>query len=249
MAGRFCSQCGAVVAEGRKFCSQCGKPLTQPKASSAPAAPRRVPPAEASAAQRPAPVSAAPAQHHSTTAPRRKIGLIAATAVLVIAVVCSGLWLYRRHVAAAAANTAAPAGVTVASAQKPDAGKPASGKKATLPAQGPQVAPPALQAHLETPPASAARQPYRSDANAPALLAKVPDPPRSGMLRYSGPPVPYGGVVVFRNLSGSRLHLDFDHASWLPKFSRQPDGTQTLTLRSIKHQDQTQCDVHWEVIQ
>lgn len=83
-------------------------------------------------------------------------------------------------------------------------------------------------------------------------LTSVPTPPPSepltGVLHYIGSPVPFGGIVVFANLPGDRLSFTFDHQAWQPLISRQPDGTQKLTLRSLKHEEQTQCDVEWRVI-
>jgi uncharacterized protein len=75
-----------------------------------------------------------------------------------------------------------------------------------------------------------------------------PSEPSSGILHYTGPPVPFGGTVVFTSLSGDRLSFIFDHQAWQPLISRQPDGTQKLTLRSLKQGNQTQCDVEWKVI-
>ena len=68
------------------------------------------------------------------------------------------------------------------------------------------------------------------------------------MLHYSGPPIRFGEVVVFRNLSGQRLKFTFDRSAWQPTIAHQSDGTQTLTLRSLLHTEQTQCDVQWEVV-
>jgi hypothetical protein len=77
----------------------------------------------------------------------------------------------------------------------------------------------------------------------------VPPQRTSGALHYSGPPVQYGETVTFANLPGGRLRFSFDHTAWQPLISRQPDGTQTLTLRSIKQGVQAQCDVGWEIVQ
>lgn len=74
-------------------------------------------------------------------------------------------------------------------------------------------------------------------------------PPRSGELHYSGPPVPQNGLVVFENLPGARLKFTFDQQAWQPTIRRQPNGTQTLTLRSLLPDMQTQCDVKWEIVQ
>jgi hypothetical protein len=54
---------------------------------------------------------------------------------------------------------------------------------------------------------------------------------------------------TFRNLPGDRLKLTFDHDAWLPLIHREPDGTQTLIMRSIKPGIQTKCDIRWEIVQ
>ena len=90
------------------------------------------------------------------------------------------------------------------------------------------------------------------DTKARLDTAPVPIPPQpeplSGVLHYTGSPVPFGGTVVFANLPGDRLSFTFDHQAWQPLISRQPDGTQKLTLRSLKQGEQTQCDVEWKAI-
>lgn len=72
--------------------------------------------------------------------------------------------------------------------------------------------------------------------------------PRSGTLRYTGPPVQYGGIVVFSGLPAGRLRFSFDHQAWQPLISRQPDGSQTLRLRSLQHSQQIECTVQWEIV-
>jgi hypothetical protein len=74
-----------------------------------------------------------------------------------------------------------------------------------------------------------------------------PAQPRNGVLHYSGPPVMMGGTVVFRNLPKERMHFVIDRSAWQPLIQRSPDGSQTLTLRSIKQGVQTSCDVGWEI--
>jgi hypothetical protein len=76
----------------------------------------------------------------------------------------------------------------------------------------------------------------------------TPTPSTSGMLHYSGPPVGYGGTVVFSNLPGERLRFTFDQQSWQPLIAHLSDGTQKLTLLSLKKENQVQCDVHWEIV-
>jgi hypothetical protein len=75
----------------------------------------------------------------------------------------------------------------------------------------------------------------------------TPIPSTSGMLHYSGPAVGYGSTVVFSNLPGERLKFTFDQQSWQPLIAHLPDGTQKLTLLSLKKGNQVQCDVHWEI--
>jgi hypothetical protein len=76
----------------------------------------------------------------------------------------------------------------------------------------------------------------------------APALPTAGTLHYYGPPLRFGQTVVFAGLPGGRLKFTFDHQSWSPLIARQPDGTQKLTLRSLKQGEQTQCDVGWEII-
>ena len=84
-------------------------------------------------------------------------------------------------------------------------------------------------------------------ANPPVV--NPPQQPTTGMLHYSGPPVHFGETVTFTGLPGGRLRFTFDHLTWQPLISRQPDGTQTLTLRSLKKDVQTQCQVAWAIVQ
>jgi hypothetical protein len=60
--------------------------------------------------------------------------------------------------------------------------------------------------------------------------------------------VPQNGEVVFENLPGGRLKFTFDRGAWQPVISRQPNGTQKLTLRSLRPGLQTQCEVGWQII-
>ncbi|HLX45184.1 MAG TPA: serine/threonine-protein kinase [Bryobacteraceae bacterium] len=71
--------------------------------------------------------------------------------------------------------------------------------------------------------------------------------PTSGILRYSGPPVPLNGKVTFQNLPAARLRFTFDHDAWQPVISRQANGSQTLILVSKKQGLQSKCEVRWEL--
>jgi hypothetical protein len=97
-------------------------------------------------------------------------------------------------------------------------------------------------------PRNAASMPPERVAPAP-IVRDTPVASKAGVLHYSGPPVHAGEVITFSGLPGAMLRFSFDHASWQPRISHQPDGTQTLTLRSLTQQDQTQCEVRWEVAQ
>jgi len=72
--------------------------------------------------------------------------------------------------------------------------------------------------------------------------------PATGMLHYQGPPVPYGGTVVFDNLPKARLKFSFDGTAWRMVIQINPDGTKKLTLSSLKQGFQSTCDVGWQIV-
>ena len=72
--------------------------------------------------------------------------------------------------------------------------------------------------------------------------------PATGMLHYQGPPVPYGGTVVFDNLPKARLKFSFDGTAWRMVIKINPDGTKKVILTSLKQGFQSTCDLGWEVI-
>jgi hypothetical protein len=86
------------------------------------------------------------------------------------------------------------------------------------------------------------------ESGAPAPPAEVAKP-TSGVLCNGPVEVRQNWEFVFRNLPGGQLRFTFDHDAWLPILSREPDGTQTLIMRSIKPGVQTMCDIRWEVVQ
>jgi len=98
--------------------------------------------------------------------------------------------------------------------------------------------------------APAPQPPVANPGIAARPLARPPVSPAaratSGVLRYVGRPVPFNGRVTFENLPGGRLKFTFDHEAWQPIISRQPDGSQTLILVSLKHDLQSTCEVQWE---
>ncbi len=105
------------------------------------------------------------------------------------------------------------------------------------------------QRDFDRPQADAPEAP-KGDVSEPKPLApSQPAAATSGILRYSGPPVQFGESISFSKLPKAMLRLSFDRAVWQPQFSRQSDGTQTLTLRSLSHDPQTQCVVVWQIPQ
>jgi hypothetical protein len=112
----------------------------------------------------------------------------------------------------------------------------------------PRVAPPTAS-EQHTTPTFAASAPVANIGSTPNARNEPKSlTPTSGVLHYHGPPVNFGESITFATLPGSRLRFTFDHQSWQPLISRQADGTQTLTLRSLKRDAQTECEVEWAEI-
>jgi hypothetical protein len=163
----------------------------------------------------------------------------------------AGLWVYSKNRPAApveVAQTPAPAPAPVA-APIPEAIPP------NPDFAQPEVIPPNPGfAKKEEAPSQPKPQPARtkpaSDSappSAPRPVAKTANP-TSGTL-HAAVDVAQNGEVVFENLPGARLKFTFDHAAWKATISHQPNGTQTLVLRSLKPGIQTTCDAQWEIIQ
>ncbi|MGA2742662.1 MAG: hypothetical protein ABSG65_35140 [Bryobacteraceae bacterium] len=111
---------------------------------------------------------------------------------------------------------------------------------------------------VSEPPSQAAGQPAdipQSIASPSSSTATNPAPPveigkpTSGVLCNGTIAVPQNGELTFKNLPGDRLKFTFDHDAWQPRIRRQPDGTQTLVMRSLKPGTQTKCDMQWEIAQ
>ena len=111
----------------------------------------------------------------------------------------------------------------------------------------------ALDAEIAKEEAAIAPSPPQG-APTPAAQASLPQPqaeaskPTSGVLCNGPVEVRQNWEFVFRNLPGGQLKFTFDHDAWLPILSREPDGTQTLIMRSVKPGIQTKCDIQWEVV-
>jgi len=83
----------------------------------------------------------------------------------------------------------------------------------------------------------------------PSPPTPTPAAPRSGILHYQGPPVPYNGVVVFDHLPQARLKFAFNRQAWSLTLKPNPDGTKKATLTSLMPGYQTSCDLSWEVVE
>jgi hypothetical protein len=90
--------------------------------------------------------------------------------------------------------------------------------------------------------------PSNTESSPPAPPAEA-SKPTSGVLCNGPVEVRQNWEFTFRNLPGDRLKLTFDHDAWLPLIHREPDGTQTVIMRSIKPGIQTKCDIRWEIVQ
>jgi len=135
----------------------------------------------------------------------------------------------------------------------PDIAKPDLAKKDPPPKQ---VAPPkpmaqARPADSVPPPQPVVTQPAVTQPVVPQPAVAQPLRPArqtSGVL-HATVEVGLNGEVVFENLPAARLRFTFDHSLWQPTISHQPNGTQTLVMRSLKRGIQTSCDVTWEMVQ
>ncbi len=112
------------------------------------------------------------------------------------------------------------------------------------------------QAKKDAVPTQAPRQPAQPNSQQPRPSAPVAQPVQpvraarqtSGVL-HASVEVAQNGEVVFENLPGARLKFTFDHSAWQPTISHQPNGTQTLVMRSLRPGIQRTCDVTWEIVQ
>jgi hypothetical protein len=174
----------------------------------------------------------------------------------------AGLWFYTArgpgaHVVSTVQVTAVPT--------EPTPVQPPPAPSAPPPTPNPvtEVIPPNPDvAQKDVPPPEAPKQPAppkpQPEQTRPAVTAPkanpVPEQPvraarqTSGVL-HASVEVAQNGEVVFENLPGARLKFTFDHSAWQPTISHQPNGTQTLVMRSLKRGIQTTCDVSWEIVQ
>jgi len=74
-------------------------------------------------------------------------------------------------------------------------------------------------------------------------------PAHSGIMQYTGPPIPHGGTVVYDNLPNGRLKFNFNHAAWQLVIKPNPDGTKKATLISLAQGYQSSCDLGWEIME
>jgi class 3 adenylate cyclase len=132
---------------------------------------------------------------------------------------------------------------------------------ATPSAAAPNTAPP-VTAPPPAPVVSAAKEaPAPPPEPVATAVKEAPAPPPAPIPRRATAARPTSGVlhatiaqalhgdVVFNNLPGGRLKFTFDHDAWQATIRRQPNGTQTLVMHSLKPGSQTACDVGWQIVQ
>jgi hypothetical protein len=208
--------------------------------------------------------------------PKRKIGLAIGIAAAVLAAAGGG-WAWYAHShqgisseaksSAATPQSTAQGGTSATPGATAQPVKPPAGTAivavAGAPPNAPQSVPtsgPVSAAPNQPPSSSQSRHgnpvaptPVFSAPQAPSITPPPPRLPaaqaRSGVRYYQGPPVPYGGTVVFDNLPKARLKFTFDHAAWQLILKTNPDGTKKAILNSLKQGYQTNCDLGWEIIE
>ena len=269
---RFCIQCGQAVAGAAEVAAagaSLAEPLERPAARKTEVVEQAAPIPEWKPVEPPlppAPVLPGPLPGRDE-APKRMIGAAIGFAAVVLLGAC-GAWAWHVYAhragtqpaaATAPAQSASPGGSPApGEAAKPSAGTPAP-KAAAMP-QMPAGAAPA-PAPVPVPAPSVARQdagPLRhGDPAGPTpvfhpaqtQLPAQPAPNHSGLLHYQGPPVAYGGTVVFDNLPKARLRFSFDNAAWRMTIKVSPDGSKRVILVSLKQGYQTSCELGWEIVE
>jgi class 3 adenylate cyclase len=167
-----------------------------------------------------------------------------------------------------APSAAVPPPAPVVSAAK-EAPTPSPEPVATAAKKAPTPPPaPVVSAAKEAPTPSpepiataAKKAPTPSPEPVSTAAKKAPDPlparisppatrasPTSGVLHATIASMQHGDVV-FNNLPGGRLKFTFDRDAWQATIRRQPNGTRTLVMHSLKPGSQTACDVGWNVVQ
>ena len=209
--------------------------------------------------------SESPAQRELTPKKSSRQPLLLAGAAVCVLLVGIGAWLHVSRAKpvllavpapASTASQNAPLAGRTSENDKPSAATPGGGEASVLrnSAKETQQVKTAPKIFIEPPKVDTAHRDSREVIVADATPKGSKEHPfapasqSSGTLHYAGPPVRYGERVTFTGLPAARLKFAFDHQAWQPLISRQPDGTKTLALRSLKKGEQTSCDVGWEVV-
>jgi hypothetical protein len=208
--------------------------------------------------------------------PKRKIWRVAdhrRTIIAAVLLVCGGGWAWYLHThlcgscgvktaVAPQQSIAQTQAATGNSASAPEQqAKPAAGSATATAPNPPQpvsaqqnITPPAAQTVATAPkslPGARKSLPgayVAGNGNQPAQ-AQPSQSARSGVLHYTGQPVPYGGVVVFDNLPRERLKFTFDRTAWQLILKPNPDGTKKAILNSLRQGYQTSCDLGWQIVE
>jgi len=267
MASPFCTACGAGIVPGNRFCVKCGQPVAAsppvnaPVDPVAPPAPPVAPVPTAQFTPTPPPPMAVPQVTAAPVPPQALEASSSSGAALWIGLIGIllllggvGLWIYMKHAAPkpVVVDTATavpaplpvetvPAPVTPVEAPKPEVIPPNPDNEKPEPVKAPKPVP---TRPVPTPVPTPASRPPALPAPPPPVAAA----PTSGVL-HASVEVMQDGEVVFENLPKARLKFTFDRSAWKPTIHRQPNGTQTLVMRSLKPGVQRSCDVKWEIVE
>lgn len=183
----------------------------------------------------------------------------------------AGLWFYTTHGPGFHASSTTQAAAQPAPPEPAPAPPPAPSPTTDTPPPNPEQAKPevvppnpdlAAKDHPQARPKAPAVQATPA-SDPPPEPAPPPDPapappppkpvvrassPTSGVL-HANVEVALNGEVVFGSLPNGRLRFTYDHSAWMPTIHHEPNGTQTLVMRSLKAGIQKTCDVQWEVVQ
>lgn len=267
MASPFCAACGAAVTRRTRFCAKCGAPVGQvalPQAMPVTPLPPVPPPSPPMApvhdtvvttapkyVEPPlppspyAPITPLPLFPPPVSVPAPQAGLGAGLWVGLIGLILLlgglGLWYVATHMQVTPPNPVQTAEAGPSSSPAPLAD---SAPAPSAPQENASQPAKPVEAERQTP----APQPVRQPVPPPVAIPAAPANPTSGVLHASVEVAQYG-EVVFQGLPADRLRFIFDHDAWQPTIHRQPNGTQTLVMRSLKPGIQRSCNVKWEIMQ
>lgn len=270
----LCSHCQSPLAPGKHFCAKCGNPVE----SSRPDSPRvidnaisentsqtaAIPAAvEPSSLQGQAGVQRQQSQDNGKKM-RARIALPIAAAIALAAMTAGGIWYWRVHRFTPTTQTqpttnsiALPAQTTSqpVQTQQLDSAAPAPAPSTQETSTAESSASLTQDQQVSSNPVPAAADNHNVSTAAAAPIPMPPTtptgtkPPSSGDFHYQGPPISHGQTIVFGPLPAARVKLTYDHSLWQVILKTNPDGTKNAILISLAPYEQSNCDMHWDLIQ